>query len=82
MLQPDPEYSDEARKARYQGTVLVSMVIDASGAPTDMQIARPLGMGLDEKAIAAISTWKFDPALKNGEPVAVAIMVEVSFRLY
>jgi TonB family protein len=79
---PDPPFSDEARKAKYQGTVVVSLVVDASGSASDLQIVRPLGLGLDEKAIEAISTWKFKPAEKDGEPVPAAIMVEVNFHLY
>jgi TonB family protein len=81
-IDPDPEYSEQARKAKFQGTAVVSLVVDAAGAPRDIQIERPLGLGLDEKALAAISTWKFEPAQRDGKPVAVAIMVEVSFRLY
>jgi TonB family protein len=79
---PDPEYSEEARKVKYQGTVVVSLIVDASGAPRDLQIAKPLGLGLDEKAIEAVSTWKFEPARKDGKPVSVVINVEVNFRLY
>ena len=79
---PDPEYSEEARKAKFQGTIVLSLVVDVSGMPTDLQIVRPLGLGLDEKAIEAVSTWKFRPAAKDGEPVATKIMVEVAFRLY
>jgi TonB family protein len=82
IIQPDPEYSEQARKAKFQGTAVVSLVVDATGAARDIQIERPLGLGLDEKALAAISTWKFEPAQRDGKPVAVAIMVEVSFRLY
>lgn len=80
--QPDPDYSDEARKAKYQGTILIYLVIDVSGMTRDLQILRPLGLGLDEKAVAAVSTWKFEPAQKDGKPVAVAINVEVNFHLY
>jgi TonB family protein len=79
---PDPEYSEEARKAKYQGTALLWLVVDSSGKTRDLQIVRPLGLGLDEKAIEKISTWRFDPATKNGAPVAVQINVEVSFKLY
>jgi TonB family protein len=82
ILRPDPEYSDEARKARYQGTVVVSLIVDASGTPADVQITTPIGMGLDEKAIAAIGAWKFEPSQKDGQPIAVAVNIEVSFRLY
>jgi TonB family protein len=80
--QPDPDYSDAARKAKYQGTLLIYLVIDVSGTTRDLQILRPLGLGLDEKAVAAVSTWKFEPAQKDGKPVAVAINVEVNFHLY
>jgi TonB family protein len=82
ILNPDPEYSDFARKAKYQGTVVVWMIVDPSGATRDIQVVRPLGLGLDEKALAAISTWTFEPAQKDGKPVAVEVNVEVSFRLY
>jgi TonB family protein len=82
ITQPDPEYSDEARRAKYQGTGVVWLVVDETGSPRDLQIQRPLGLGLDEKAIAAISGWKFEPAQKDGKPVAVMINVEVAFRLY
>jgi TonB family protein len=80
--QPDPEYSPEAQELNYQGTVLISLVVDASGSPMDLQIRRPVGLGLDEKAVAAISTWKFEPAQKDGKPVAVEISTEVQFNLY
>jgi TonB family protein len=80
--QPDPAYSDEAREAKYQGTCVLYLIVDASGAPRDLQIMTPLGLGLDDKAIASVSTWKFEPAQKDGEPVSVAINVQVSFRLY
>jgi len=79
---PDPDYSDEARKTKYQGTMVAWLVVDPTGKPRDLQIQIPLGLGLDEKAIEAISAWKFEPALKDGDPVAVQINVEVSFRLY
>lgn len=82
IFDPEPEYPDEARKAKYQGTVLVWMIIEPSGETKDIRIVRPLGMGLDEKALAAISTWKFEPARKDGKPVAVMVNVEVTFRLY
>jgi TonB family protein len=80
--QPDPEYSEEARELKHQGTVLISLVVDASGTPIDLQIQRPTGLGLDEKAVAAASTWKFEPAQKDGKPVAVAISIEIQFNLY
>ncbi len=79
---PDPEYSEEARKAKYQGTCVLWLVVGPDGRPRDLKIARSLGLGLDEKAIEAVKTWKFEPAMKDGRPVAVQINVEVSFRLY
>jgi len=79
---PDPEYSEEARKAKFQGTCVLWLVVGPDGRPRDIKVARTLGLGLDEKAIEAVKTWKFEPAMKDGKPVAVQINVEVSFRLY
>jgi periplasmic protein TonB len=79
---PDPEYSEEARKAKYQGTVVLWLVVDPYGRPQNLRVARSLGLGLDEKAIEAVRQWKFEPAMKDGRPVAVQINVEVNFRLY
>jgi len=77
----EPEYSDEARKAKYSGTVLLSIVVDERGIPRDIRVVRPLGLGLDEKAIEAVRHWRFRPGMKNGRPVNVRATVEVSFRL-
>jgi TonB family protein len=77
----EPEYSEEARKAKYSGTVLLSLIIDERGLPRDIKVVRPLGLGLDEKAIEAVRKWRFRPALKAGQPVAVSASVEVAFRL-
>jgi len=82
LFSPDPEYSEEARKAKYQGTVVLWLVVDASGRPQQIRVQRSLGMGLDEKAIEAVKQWKFDPARKDGQAVPVMINVEVNFRLY
>jgi len=82
IYKPDPEYSEEARKAKYQGTVILGMIVDANGRPRGLKVERGLGMGLDEKALEAVRTWKFEPAEKDGKPVAVAISVEVAFRLF
>lgn len=79
---PDPEYSEEARKAKYQGTVVLWLIVGPDGNPRDVRVARSLGMGLDQKAIEAVRRWKFEPAMKDGKPVAVQINVEVNFRLY
>lgn len=82
IYDPDPDYSDEARKAKYQGSVILWVVIDSRGIPQNIRLQRSLGMGLDEKAIEAVSKWKFAPALKDGKPVAVQVNIEVTFRLY
>ncbi|HEY1272986.1 MAG TPA: energy transducer TonB [Terriglobales bacterium] len=82
VYSPDPEYSEEARKAKYQGTVVLWMVVGPDGRAREIRVQRSVGMGLDEKAIEAVKTWKFEPARKDGQPVAVQINVEVSFRLY
>jgi periplasmic protein TonB len=79
---PDPEYSEEARKAKYQGTVVLWLIVGPDGKPHDIKVSRPLGMGLDQKAVEAVRNWKFQPAMKDGKPVAVQINVEVNFRLY
>jgi periplasmic protein TonB len=79
---PDPEYSEEARKAKYQGVCVLWLIVDPNGHPRDIKVARSLGMGLDQKAIEAVRNWKFEPAKKDGQPVAVQINVEVNFRLY
>jgi len=79
---PDPEYSEEARKAKYQGTCVLWLVVGPDGRARDIRVARTLGLGLDEKAMEAVKTWKFEPAMKDGKPVAVQINVEVTFRLY
>ena len=82
VYSPDPEYSDQARRSKFQGTVVLWLIVDPDGKPRDLRVMRSLGMGLDEKAIEAVRTWRFDPARKDGQPVAVQINVEVSFRLY
>jgi periplasmic protein TonB len=82
LYAPDPEYSEEARKAKWQGTVVLWVVIGPDGRPRDVRVQRSLGMGLDEKAIEAVRSWKFEPAKKDGQPVAVQVNVEVNFRLY
>ncbi|HUX44051.1 MAG TPA: energy transducer TonB [Terracidiphilus sp.] len=83
IFQPEAEFSDEARRAKYQGICLISLIVDTQGNPRNLRVTRPLGMGLDEKALEAVRKYKFKPAMKDGRtPVPVMITVEVDFRLY
>jgi len=81
IFRVEPEYSEEARKAKYQGTVMLAIVVDESGKTTNVRVVRSLGMGLDEKAVEAVMKWKFRPGYKDGKPVPVQANVEVNFRL-
>ena len=78
----DPEFSDEARRAKYQGVCLVQIVVDAQGNVQRAKVLRALGMGLDEKAIEAVKQYRFKPAMLQGKPVPVEVNVEVNFRIY
>ncbi len=82
VYDPEPEFSEEARKAKYQGVCVLEVVVDAAGRPTNIRVVNSLGMGLDEKAIEKVKTWRFEPGKKDGHPVAVAINLEVDFHLY
>jgi periplasmic protein TonB len=82
IYSPDPEFSEEARKAKYQGTCTLMVVVSSDGRPTNIRVANSLGMGLDEKAIETVKTWRFEPGQKDGHAVAVEIAVEVDFHLY
>jgi TonB family protein len=78
---PDPEYTEEARKAREQGTVLLAVVVDENGDIRDAQVKRSLALGLDDSAMETIRRWKFEPATMEGKPVPVQLQVERNFRL-
>ena len=77
----NPEYTEQARTAKYQGTVLLSVEIDPSGTPTNIKVQRGLGLGRNEKAIEAVKQWKFKPGQRDGTDVSVRTTVEVIFRL-
>jgi len=79
---PDPDYTEEARRAKKQGTCVLWLIVDSTGHPRDVRVIRGLGFGLDAKALEAVKQWKFQPALKDGRPVDVQISVEVEFHLY
>ncbi|SPF46481.1 hypothetical protein SBA1_650030 [Candidatus Sulfotelmatobacter kueseliae] len=78
----EPSFSDEARKAKMQGIVVLLVVVGKDGHTYNIRVGQSLGMGLDEKAIEAVSRWRFKPATLNGQPVATQIAVEVDFHLY
>jgi len=81
IFKVEPEYSEEARKAKFQGTVVLFVIVDEKGQPRELKVVRPLGLGLDEKAIEAVQKWRFKPGVKDGKPVPVQATVEVNFRL-
>ncbi len=82
IYKPEPAYSKEARKAKLQGTAVLWIVVDSQGNVSDVLVAKPLGLGLDEKAVEKVHTWKFKPATANGVPIPVTASVEVTFGLY
>ena len=78
----DPEFSEEARKAKVAGNVLVYLWVDGNGNPSHVRVARGIGMGLDEKAVEAVRQWRFKPAMENGKPVTVELNIEVNFQIF
>lgn len=79
---PEPDFSETARRENVHGTELLSVVVDKTGTVVAITIERGLGYGLDESAIDSVKTWRFSPALRNGEPVSVHFPIEVSFNLF
>jgi len=77
----EPQYSEEARAAKLQGTVVLAIVIGEDGQPRDLRVIKSLGLGLDEKAVESVAQWRFQPGEKEGRPVAVEATIEVNFRL-
>jgi len=78
----DPEFSEEARKSKTAGNVLVNLIVNAQGRPENVHVLRGVGMGLDEKAVEAVRQYKFTPAMEAGKPVAVELNVEVNFEIF
>ena len=81
-MTPEAEFSDEARRNKYQGICVVFVIVDAHGYPRNPRVVQSLGMGLDEKALEAVQKYRFKPAMKDGKPVASMINVAVNFRLF
>lgn len=81
LFKVEPEYSEEARSAKYQGTVLLKVVVDVDGRAKDIQVLNGLGLGLDEKGVLAVQQWKFKPGERDGLPVAVQAQIEINFKL-
>ena len=82
VYHPDPEYTDRARKRKIRGTVLLSMIVTPEGDVREPQITQSLDKELDQQALRAVSKWRFEPATKDGKPVAVRVHTEISFHLY
>ena len=76
------EFTDAARRAKYQGVCLVSTIVDRNGMPQDVRVVRKLDYGLDQSALDAVRRYRFKPAMRNGEPVPTMVTIEVNFRLY
>src|ERR1700734_1664997 len=78
---PTPEYSESARKKKINGNVTIAMIVTAEGKVRDLKVVKSLDKGLDKQALAAVSTWRFEPATRDGKPVAVYLRTDVTFRL-
>jgi protein TonB len=82
IFQVEPEFSEEARRAKVAGNVLVNLWVDEQGNPSHVRVIRGVGMGLDEKAVAAVKQYRFRPAMENGKPVLVELNIEVNFQIF
>lgn len=82
IFQVEPEFSEEARKAKVAGNVLVTLIVDAAGHPQRVRVLRGIGMGLDEKAVEAVRQYRFKPAMEGGKPVPVEVNIDVNFQIF
>ena len=81
LYKVEPEFSEEARKAKHQGMVVLTIEVDSNGNVRNIRVRQSLGLGLDEKAVEAVSRWRFRPGMFNGKPVATEAVVQVNFQL-
>ena len=79
---PEPKFSEEAKKMKFQGVVFLHIVIDKTGSVTRIRLEKAIGHGLDENAMECVESWRFSPATKDGQPIAIGMTVEVAFNLY
>jgi protein TonB len=82
IFKVEPEFSEEARKAKFMGVVTVNLIVDTKGLPQNVHVVRGVGMGLDQKALEAVRQYRFKPAMENGKPVPVQVNVEVNFQIF
>jgi protein TonB len=82
IYQVDPEFSEEARKAKVAGIVVVNLLVDQNGMPRNVRVVQGIGMGLNEKAVEAVRQYKFKPAMEGGKPVTVEMNIEVNFQIF
>lgn len=82
VYSPDPQYSEEARRAKYQGDMVLGLILGADGKPEDVWVVKKLGLGLDQNALATVRQWKFEPAMDDGKGMRVLLDVDVTFRIY
>jgi TonB family protein len=78
----EPEFTEQARKAKFMGAVVVNMIVDKHGRPQNVHVLRGIGFGLDSKAVEAVRQYRFTPAMKDGEPVEEALNIEVNFQIF
>ena len=79
---PQPPYTDEARKAKLSGSLLIEGVVYKDGSLKNLRLMRGLLFGLSDTALRTVATWKCNPAMLNGEPVAVYVPIEITFKMY
>jgi TonB family protein len=82
LIQPMAQYTKEARKAQINGICLISLIVDAQGMPRDIHVHRSLDPGLDQNAMIAVGRYRFKPAIRDGEPIAVFVLMEVKYHIW